>query len=121
MIQKITVSDAVYPDWPLAALGASIVQGNPEGSGRITFQTGDKLVTGGIWGCSPGTIDLTFGWDEMAYLLEGELTIQHQHTGEQTHVKPGDFFFSPKGTQSRWVVEKPVKKLFFLRTSEPLE
>jgi uncharacterized protein len=120
MTQKITVEKTECPDWPLAGLGASIVQGDPKASGRITFQAGDKLVTGGIWACSPGAFDLTFGWDEMAYLLEGELTIQHQGTAEPIHLKPGDFFFSPKGTESRWIVEKPMKKVFFLRTSTPL-
>jgi uncharacterized cupin superfamily protein len=119
MTQKVTVGEMVYPDWPLGTLGAAIVRGDPKGSGQITFQSADKLVSGGVWGCSPGAFDLTFGWDEIAYLLEGELTIQ-QHTGEHVHLKPGDFFFSPKGTQSRWIVEKPLKKVFFLRTSEPL-
>jgi uncharacterized protein len=119
MTQRISVSETGYPDWPLATLGVSVVQGEPKGSGQVTFQTGDKLVTGGIWGCSPGAFDITFGWDEMAYLLEGELTIQ-QKTGEILSLKQGDFFFSPKGTQSRWTITKPVKKVFFLRTSEPL-
>jgi uncharacterized protein len=120
MTQKITVGETACPNWPLEGLGAAVVEGEPKGSGRITFQTGDKLVSGGIWACSPGTFDLTFGWDEMAYLLEGELTIQHQDSAEPVRLKPGDFFFSPKGTRSQWIVEKPVKKVFFLRSSEPL-
>ena len=119
MTQKITVGQTAFPDWPLDSLGASIVEGNPHGSGQITFQTEDRLVTAGVWGCSPGVFDLSFGWDEMAYLLEGELTIQ-SGAGEPLHLKPGDFFFSPKGTASRWTVTKPVKKVFFLRTAEPL-
>ena len=119
MPHKVTVGELEYPDWPLETLGISIVEGTPKGSGKITFQSGDKLISGGVWGCSAGVFDLTFGWDEMAYLLEGELIIQ-QASGEQTHIRPGDFFFSPKGTQSRWIVKKPVKKVFFLRTPEPL-
>jgi hypothetical protein len=119
MTKKITISETGFPDWSLETLGASIVQGNPQGCGQVTFQTGDKLVSGGVWGCSPGVFDLTFGWDEMAYLLEGELTIQPK-MGQPIHLKPGDFFFSPKGTESRWTVTKSVKKVFFLRTAEPL-
>jgi uncharacterized cupin superfamily protein len=92
VLNKITVSEVSYPDWPLETLGISIVEGHPKGSGKITFQTGDKLVSGGVWGCSTGVFDLTFGWDEMAYLLEGDLTIQ-QTSGEEIRVKPGDFFF----------------------------
>jgi uncharacterized protein len=119
MTEKLTVSEAGYPDWPLETLGIAVVDGDPKGSGRVTFQTGDKLVSGGIWGCSAGIFDIAFGWDEMAYLLEGELTIQ-QDTGEQIVVKPGDFFFSRKGSKSRWVIAKALKKVFFIRTPEPL-
>jgi len=46
MTKKITVNETGYPDWPLATLGVSVVQGDPKGSGQVTFQTGDKLVSG---------------------------------------------------------------------------
>ena len=119
MTQKVTVRGRDYPNWPLETLGASVQQGNPDASGEITFQTPDRLVSGGLWGCSPGVFDLTFGWDEMAYLLEGELTIE-QKTGEQVHLLPGDLFFSPKGSETRWIVTKAIKKVFFLRSAAPL-
>ncbi len=119
MVRKVTVGEADYPDWPVQTLGAAIAEGNPKASGKVTFQTGDKLVSGGVWACSAGAFDLTFGWDEMAYLLEGELVIQ-EASGEQVQVKPGDFFFSPQGTKSRWIVKKPIKKVFFLRSPQPL-
>ncbi len=119
MSHKVTVAKVDYPDWPLQALGATIAEGNPKACGKVTFQTSDKLVSGGVWACSAGAFDLTFGWDEMAYLLEGELVIQ-EASGEQTQVKAGDFFFSPQGTKSRWIVKKPIKKVFFLRSPQPL-
>ena len=119
MVSKVSVTEVGNPDWPLQTLGASVVEGHPEASGKITFQTEDKLIHGGVWACSPGVFDLTFGWDEMAYLLEGELIIQ-ESSGEEIQLKAGDFFFSSKGTQSRWLVKKPLKKIFFLRTAEPL-
>ena len=119
MVQKVTVSKAEYPDWPLETLGAAIADGDPRASGKVTFQTEDKLVLGGVWGCSVGTFDLTFGWDEMALLLEGELIIQ-EPSGSQVNIQPGEFFFCPKGTRSRWTVMKPIKKVFFIRTPQPL-
>lgn len=117
MTKKISVPETGCPDWPVENLGASIVHGDPKGNGQITFQTGDKLISGGVWGCSPGTFDLKFEWDEMAYLIEGEITIEHE-MDQSISLKPGDFFFSPKGTKSRWIVEKPVKKVFFQRVPE---
>jgi uncharacterized cupin superfamily protein len=119
MTQKVTVGKADYPDWPLQTLGAVIVEGDPRGSGKVTFQTSDKLVSGGVWECTAGTFDLTFGWDEMAYLLQGELVIQ-EDSGKQIRVQPGDFFFSSKGSRARWIVKQPIKKVFFLRTPDPL-
>jgi uncharacterized cupin superfamily protein len=119
MHQKLTVSEIPYPDWPLQTLGISVIAGDPQGSGQVTFQTADKLVSGGVWGYSPGTFELTFGWDEMSYLLEGEIIIEQEGAPPIT-VRPGDFLNCPKGTTSRWVVKKACKKVFFLRSPEPM-
>jgi uncharacterized cupin superfamily protein len=119
MHQKLTVSEIPCPDWPLETLGISTVAGSPKGSGTVTYQTSDKLVSGGVWGCSPGTFELTFGWDEMSYLLEGEIIIE-QDDAQPITVRPGDFLMCPNGTRSRWTVKKACKKIFFLRSPEPL-
>ena len=119
MHQKLTVSDIPCPDWPLHTLGISVTAGAPEGSGKVTYQTSDKLVSGGVWGCSPGTFELTFGWDEMFYLLEGEITIE-QEGAQPITVRPGDFLMCPEGTKSRWIVKKACKKVFVLRSPEPM-
>jgi uncharacterized cupin superfamily protein len=116
---KVTASELSYPDWPLQTLGIRIVAGQPEGSGQITFQSQDRLISGGIWGCSPGTFELTFGWDEMSYLLEGEVVIEQEGQPAVT-VRPGDFLNCPKGTRSRWTVRKSCKKVFFLRSEQPM-
>jgi uncharacterized protein len=119
MCQKVTVSDVQCPDWPVTGLGAVIVSGTPEATGKITFQTNDKLISSGVWTCSAGVFDLSFGWDEMSYILEGEVSIESSG-GSPLKIKAGDFFFIPKGSKTRWVVTKPIKKVFFLRSPEPL-
>jgi len=119
MHQKLTVNETPYPDWPLESLGISVTAGSPKGSGQVTYQTSDKLVSGGVWGCSPGTFELTFEWDEMSYLLEGEIVIEEEGARTIT-VRPGDFLMCPKGTKSRWIVKKACKKVFFLRSPEPM-
>ncbi len=119
MHQKLTVSAIPYPDCPLETLGISVTAGDPKGSGKVTYQTSDKLISGGVWGCSPGMFELTFGWDEMSYLLEGEIIIEQEGTQAIT-VRPGDFLNCPKGTKSRWIVKKACKKVFFLRSPQPM-
>jgi uncharacterized protein len=116
---KVTVAEVSYPDWPLESLGIATVSGEPTGSGQVTFQSPDKLISGGVWGCSPGTFELTFGWDEMSYLLEGEIVIEQDGVPPIT-VRPGDFLNCPKGTRSRWTVKQACKKVFFLRSPEPM-
>lgn len=119
MHDKITVTDIPYPDWPLESLAITTVAGEPAGSGQVTFQSPDKLISGGVWGCSPGTFELTFGWDEMSYLLEGEIVIEQEGARPIT-VRPGDFLNCPRGTKSRWTVKQACKKVFFLRSPQPM-
>lgn len=113
-VKKVIVNKVQCPDWPLQSLGAVTVHGDPRASGKTVFETEDSKITGGIWKCSPGTFDLTFTWDEMALLLEGELIIE-EFSDRKVQILPGDFFFVPRGAKTRWVVVKPLKKLFFSR------
>jgi uncharacterized protein len=114
-VKTVTVNKVVCPDWPLQSLGAVTVQGDPTASGKTVFESKDRQITGGIWKCSPGTFDLTFTWDEMALLLEGELIIVEESSGQKTRIVPGSFFFVPRGARTRWIVVKPLKKVFFSR------
>lgn len=118
MHKKVTVSETDYPAWPVTTLGATIVEADAKGSGQITFQTSDKLVSGGVWGCSPGTFELTFGWDEMCYILEGEASVEAD--GQTINLKPGDFAFFESGTKALWIVKRAIKKVFALRSAEPM-
>jgi uncharacterized cupin superfamily protein len=113
-VEKVTVSSVFCPSWPLKSLGAVSVEGDPKASGKDVFETSDRRITGGVWKCTPGTFDLTFTWDEMALLLEGELIIE-QDSGPRVHIRPGDFFFVPRGTKTRWIVVKTLKKVYFSR------
>lgn len=113
-VQVVMLNKVECPSWPLKSLGAAIVHGDPEASGKTTFESEDHQITGGVWKCSAGTFDLTFTWDEMALLLEGELIIE-EASGRKLRVLPGDFFFVPRDAKTRWTVVKPLKKLFFSR------
>jgi uncharacterized protein len=113
-VKKVTVNNVQCPNWPLQSLGAVIAHGDPMASGKTVFETKDRQITGGIWRCSLGTFDLTFTWDEMALLLEGELIIE-ESSDRKVQILPGDFFFVPRGAKTRWTVVKPLKKLFFSR------
>lgn len=112
-VKEVAVDKVDCPSWPLQSLGAVTLEGSPQASGKTVFETDDHSITGGVWKCSPGTFDLTFTWDEMALLLEGELIIEEGN--KKIHVQPGNFFFVPRGAKTRWTVVKPIKKVFFSR------
>jgi uncharacterized protein len=113
-VKAVKVDRVECPSWPLQSLGAVVVDGNPDASGKNVFESEDHQITGGVWKCSPGTFDLTFTWDEMALLMEGELVIE-EPSGRKVRILPGDFFTVPRGAKTRWNVIKPIKKLFFSR------
>lgn len=113
-VEAVKIDDVPCPSWPLQSLGAVTVRGDPQASGKTVYESQDHQITGGVWKCSAGTFDLTFTWDEMALLLEGELIIE-ESSGQKVRIVPGDFFFVPQGVKTRWVVVKPLKKLFFSR------
>jgi hypothetical protein len=113
-VAMVKLDSVACPSWPLQSLGAAIVQGHPEAGGKTVFESKDHQITSGVWTCSPGSFDLTFTWDEMALLLEGELIIE-EASGKKFRLLPGDFFSVPRGVKTRWVVVKAMKKLFFSR------
>jgi uncharacterized cupin superfamily protein len=55
----------------------------------------------------------------MSYLLEGEVVIE-QDGQQPITVRLGDVLSCPKGTKSRWIIEKACKKGFVLRGPKPM-
>lgn len=101
----------INPDW--------ITGGKPTARGTILVQSSDKLLSSGLWQCSPGQFEWHFAWDEFARLTEGEVTIREENGGTYT-LGPGDVVHFPLGLKTYWDVKATVKKVFFIRTPEPL-
>jgi YD repeat-containing protein len=101
----------INPEW--------VTAGNPVARGAILIQSADRKCHQGLWECSPGEFDWTFTWDEFARLTEGEVTIS-EASGKTYTLGPGDLAHFPLGLKTHWKVRKTVKKVFFLRTPEPL-
>jgi len=53
-------------------------------------------------------------------VLEGEVTITDDEGGSWT-LGPGDIAHFPLGLETTWHVPEHVRKVFTIRTSEPLE
>ena len=101
----------IDPDW--------IIEGTPIARGNVFLQSEDQKVSYGGWECTAGKFHWVFGWDEFVQILEGEATIQEE-SGKTVTLRRGDLAHFPKGMKSVWTVPNYVRKVFTLRTDEPL-
>ncbi len=96
-----------------------ILEGLPIARGAVLIQSADKKVSTGLWECTAGRFRWTFAWDEFVHILEGEVSIQ-QENGPALTLRPGDTAHFPVGLTTEWLVPLHVRKVFTVRTAEPL-
>ncbi len=111
-------SSVELADFPIPE--EQILEGNPQAKIWINAQSPDLKVTHGVWSCTVGSFSWDFTWDEFAMILEGEVTTIPED-GEAITLREGDFINFPLGLKTTWVVPEFIKKMFVLRTPEPLE
>ena len=117
-ISSVNAETASVDPWPLPE--SQINTGDPQAAGRFLWQSEDKRLGNGVWTCTPGSFTWDYTWDETIYLLEGEVTIADQDGNSHTY-GAGDLFYVPTGTRSTWEVTKAVRKVFHLRSDDPVE
>lgn len=116
----ITAVPAFRGELPPMPIEASwIKSGNPTARGKILVQSADRCVSSGLWECTAGEFQWTFTWDEFVHILEGEVTIREEAGASHT-LRAGDIAHFPLGLKTHWHVPRYVKKVFTLRTPQPL-
>ena len=101
----------IEPSW--------VIEGNPTARGMVLLQSADKKVSCGAWECTAGKFQWIFGWDEFVQIQEGEAQIRDE-TGRTVTLRRGDLAFFPVGMKTFWHVPNYVRKVFTVRTAEPL-
>ena len=101
----------ITPEW--------IIEGTPTARGNVFLQSADKKVSCGGWECTAGKFHWNFAWDEFVHIIEGEVVIQEEG-GKTVTLRRGDLAHFPQGMKSVWTVPNYVRKVFTLRTVEPL-
>ncbi|GAF75082.1 unnamed protein product [marine sediment metagenome] len=66
----------------------------------------------GIWEKEKSVFDWSYSDTETCYILEGEIEVTDNSTGEKLEFKKGDLVQFPKGLECVWNVKKPVKKYY---------
>ena len=101
----------IEPSW--------IIEGNPEArSHRLSASTDGAAMTL-IWSCTEGKFNWYYDVDETIMILEGSILLE----GEGMPPKrfgAGDVIFFRGGAHARWHVEGYVKKVAFLRQTNPI-
>ena len=63
-----------------------------------------------IWEKETSVFDWSYSDTETCYILEGEIEVTDNSTGEKLEFKKGDLVQFPKGLDCVWNVKKPVRK-----------
>lgn len=93
-------------------LGGKVLEGTPKISARIDYKKNG--MTAGIFEATTGTVEIHFPFTEHATILEGEVTITDNKSGNSYTYRPGDSYLIQQGQVVIWEVKgKHVRKSFF--------
>jgi len=80
----------------------------------FNFSPDGKAATG-YWEAPKGWLEFTFsGFQELNYVIEGEIEVTHLTTGEKVVARPGDVYLIQDGDSVRWEMKKFTRTVFFL-------
>ncbi|MBK0035778.1 DUF861 domain-containing protein [Erwinia sp. S43] len=89
----------------LKDIGAEILEGGDvQAFGKFTHGTPNAPIGAAYFGTSKGKFRLVYPFSEQATLVQGEVRIADESTGQTTLFKAGDSWFVTKGTSTVWEV-----------------
>jgi uncharacterized cupin superfamily protein len=101
----------IEPSW--------IIEGNPEAHTHVLSTSRDGAATTGIWSCTEGKFNWYYDIDETIVILEGSILLESEDMPLMRY-GVGDVIFFRQGAHAKWHVEGYVKKLWFLRQTNPI-
>jgi uncharacterized cupin superfamily protein len=100
----------IEPSW--------IIEGNPEARSHVLSTSEDRAATTQIWSCTAGKFKWYYDVDETIMILEGSVVLESERMPPKRY-GVGDVIFFRQGAQAKWHVEGYVKKIAFLRHTNP--
>ena len=95
-------------------IGAETLDGAIACAGGITLGALDKPVFGGEYSATRGRYRVTYAFHEHATLLEGEVALTDESTGNTVLYGPGDSWLIAKGTPVVWDIRSDIARKSFL-------
>jgi uncharacterized cupin superfamily protein len=94
--------------------GVTILAGDPAGRGFTLFEDFEHGARGtGVFECDPGKTTYTLEYNEIIYVLEGEVTIELAN-GSKVDLRPGMQAFLPAGHLSTWTFHSKFREVWVL-------
>lgn len=89
----------------LTGIGGEILDGSDvQAYGKMTHGAPTDAISAGYFGTSKGKYRLVYPFNEQATILQGEVRITDESTGESKLYRAGDTWFVTKGTSTVWEV-----------------
>ncbi|NIE63637.1 cupin domain-containing protein [Burkholderia sp. Ax-1719] len=89
----------------LSDLGAQILEGGDIGAfGKMTHGAPTDAVSAAYFGTNQGKFRLVYPFSEQATVVQGEVRLTDESSGETRTFKAGDSWFVTKGTSTVWEV-----------------
>ncbi|BAR59519.1 putative cupin superfamily protein [Bradyrhizobium diazoefficiens] len=101
----------IEPSW--------IIEGNPEARSHLLSTSACGTATTLIWSCTTGKFNWYYDLDETIMILEGSTVIESDGMPPKRY-GVGDVVFFREGAHAKWHIEDYVKKVAFLRQTNPV-
>ena len=94
--------------------GVTILEGDPAGRGFTLFENFENGARGtGVFECEPSKTTYKLEYNEIIYVLEGEVTIELEN-GSKVELKAGMQAFLPAGHVSTWTFHTKFREVWIL-------
>ncbi|GAB9147802.1 cupin domain-containing protein [Bradyrhizobium diazoefficiens] len=101
----------IEPSW--------IIEENPEARSHLLSTSACGTATTLIWSCTMGKFNWYYDLDETIMILEGSTVIESDGMPPKRY-GVGDVVFFREGAHAKWHIEDYVKKVAFLRQTNPV-
>lgn len=100
----------IEPSW--------IIEGNPQARSRVLSTSACNTATTLIWSCTEGKFNWHYDVDEAIVILEGSIVLEGDGMPPKRY-GIGDVIHFRRGAHAKWHVEGYVRKIAFLRQTNP--
>lgn len=104
---KNTVPSDLESWGKITDLGAELLEGDVMASGKFVVGSPETQISCAFFACTKGKFRMVYEYAEHAVVMEGEVTLTNEKTGETTNYVAGDCWYVEKGTPVLWHVTSP--------------